>query len=195
MDKVHTDICYSVTPDEKPSLLALSSPFGLVGGLGSIFSKDCRMPRSQRSLLGKNVLLVFRTNFWSRNGGVSFLGNFVSSFMVDMKNSVAAFVVGKRKLPRLALLAFPHDSKQLLMDPLRSSLWLQFKPYQIAAGAAYLASKFLNMDFASHHSVWKEFQTPPNVLRVKHSFMELRWEKQAFPRLYGPANSILTLIQ
>lgn len=32
------------------------------------------------------------------------------------KNSVAAFVVGKRKLSRLALLAFPHDSKQLLMD-------------------------------------------------------------------------------
>lgn len=58
MDKVHTHLCYSVTPDEKPSLLALSSPFGLVSGLGSIFSKDCRMPRSQRSLLGKNVLLV-----------------------------------------------------------------------------------------------------------------------------------------
>lgn len=56
MDKVHTHICYSVTPDEKPSLLALSSPFGLVSGLGSIFSKGCRMPRSQRSLLGKNVL-------------------------------------------------------------------------------------------------------------------------------------------
>ncbi|KAH0738816.1 hypothetical protein KY290_037521 [Solanum tuberosum] len=53
----------------------------------------------------------------------------------------------------------------LVSEGLRSSLWLQFKPYQIAAGAAYLASKFLNMDFASHHSVWKEFQTPPNVLR------------------------------
>ncbi|KAH0634069.1 hypothetical protein KY284_036855 [Solanum tuberosum] len=55
----------------------------------------------------------------------------------------------------------------LVSEGLRSSLWLQFKPYQIAAGAAYLASKFLNMDFASHHSVWKEFQTPPNVLRGK----------------------------
>ncbi|PHU21913.1 hypothetical protein BC332_07020 [Capsicum chinense] len=57
---------------------------------------------------------------------------------------------------------------------LRSSLWLQFKPYQIAAGAAYLASKFLNMDFSSHHSVWKEFQTPPVVLRdVAQQLMEL----------------------
>ncbi|XP_059294453.1 cyclin-T1-3-like isoform X2 [Lycium ferocissimum] len=62
----------------------------------------------------------------------------------------------------------------LVSEGLRSSLWLQFKPYQIAAGAAYLASKFLNMDFSSHHSVWKEFQTPPNVLRdVAQQLMEL----------------------
>ncbi|KAJ8543252.1 hypothetical protein K7X08_005775 [Anisodus acutangulus] len=62
----------------------------------------------------------------------------------------------------------------LVSEGLRSSLWLQFKPYQIAAGAAYLASKFLNMDFASNHSVWKEFQTPPNVLRdVAQQLMEL----------------------
>ncbi|KAK4732330.1 hypothetical protein R3W88_025318 [Solanum pinnatisectum] len=62
----------------------------------------------------------------------------------------------------------------LVSEGLRSSLWLQFKPYQIAAGAAYLASKFLNMDFASHHSVWKEFQTPPTVLRdVAQQLMEL----------------------
>ncbi|XP_004247372.1 putative cyclin-T1-1 [Solanum lycopersicum] len=62
----------------------------------------------------------------------------------------------------------------LVSEGLRSSLWLQFKPYQIAAGAAYLASKFLNMDFASHHSVWKEFQTSPNVLRdVAQQLMEL----------------------
>lgn len=55
--KVH-NTCYSVIPNEEPSLLALSYPFGLVSGLGSIFSKDCRMPRSQRSSLGKNVLLI-----------------------------------------------------------------------------------------------------------------------------------------
>nr|XP_016474192.1 PREDICTED: cyclin-T1-3-like isoform X1 [Nicotiana tabacum] len=62
----------------------------------------------------------------------------------------------------------------LVSEGLRSSLWLQFKPYQIAAGAAYLASKFLNMDLASHHSIWKEFQTPPNVLRdVAQQLMEL----------------------
>ncbi|KAM3248928.1 hypothetical protein T459_08098 [Capsicum annuum] len=62
----------------------------------------------------------------------------------------------------------------LVSEGLRSSLWLQFKPYQIAAGAAYLASKFLNMDFSSHHSVWKEFQTPPVVLRdVAQQLMEL----------------------
>lgn len=48
---------------------------------------------------------------------------------------------------------------------LRSSLWLQFKPQQIAAGAAYLAAEFLNMDVALYQNVWKEFQTPPSVLK------------------------------
>ncbi|PIN00911.1 hypothetical protein CDL12_26585 [Handroanthus impetiginosus] len=57
---------------------------------------------------------------------------------------------------------------------LRSSLWLQFKPHQIAAGAAYLAAKFLNMNLASSHDVWREFHTPPSVLRdVAHQLMEL----------------------
>ncbi|KAL0376597.1 UNVERIFIED_CONTAM: Cyclin-T1-5 [Sesamum calycinum] len=57
---------------------------------------------------------------------------------------------------------------------LRSSLWLQFKPHQIAAGAAYLAAKFLNMNLASCHNVWHEFHTPPSVLKdVAHQLMEL----------------------
>ncbi|KAM7485562.1 hypothetical protein LguiA_001571 [Lonicera macranthoides] len=48
---------------------------------------------------------------------------------------------------------------------LRSSLWLQFKPQQIAAGAAYLAAKSLNMDLTSCQNLWQEFQTPPSVLK------------------------------
>ncbi|KAI3459376.1 hypothetical protein Pfo_016039 [Paulownia fortunei] len=62
----------------------------------------------------------------------------------------------------------------LVSEGLRSSLWLQFKPHQIAAGAAYLAAKFLNMNLASCHNVWHEFHTPPSVLRdVAHQLMEL----------------------
>ncbi|XP_027116255.1 putative cyclin-T1-1 isoform X1 [Coffea arabica] len=62
----------------------------------------------------------------------------------------------------------------LISEGLRSSLWLQFKPHQIAAGAAYLAAKFLNMDLASYHNVWKEFETPPNVLKdIAQQLMEL----------------------
>ncbi|CAI9118524.1 OLC1v1020109C1 [Oldenlandia corymbosa var. corymbosa] len=53
----------------------------------------------------------------------------------------------------------------LVTEGLRSSLWLQFKPQQIAAGAAYLAAKMLHMDLASGHSVWKEFETPAHVLK------------------------------
>ncbi|XP_073053311.1 cyclin-T1-3-like isoform X1 [Primulina eburnea] len=62
----------------------------------------------------------------------------------------------------------------LVGEGLRSSLWLQFKPHQIAAGAAYLAAKFLNMNLASCHNVWEEFHTSPSVLKdVAYQLMEL----------------------
>ncbi|GFP83838.1 cyclin-t1-4 [Phtheirospermum japonicum] len=59
----------------------------------------------------------------------------------------------------------------LISEGLRSSLWLQFKPHQIAAGAAYLAAKFLNLNLASCHNVWNEFHTPPPVLRGKRPML------------------------
>ncbi|KAA3467944.1 cyclin-T1-4-like [Gossypium australe] len=55
---------------------------------------------------------------------------------------------------------------------LRSSLWLQFKPHHIAAGAAYLAAKFLNFDLASYHDIWREFQTTPAILQGNPSYMK-----------------------
>ncbi|KAK8706480.1 hypothetical protein V6N13_050043 [Hibiscus sabdariffa] len=62
----------------------------------------------------------------------------------------------------------------LVSEGLRSSLWLQFKPHHIAAGAAYLAAKFLNFDLASHHDIWREFQTTPAILQdVSQQLMEL----------------------
>ncbi|KAI5400889.1 hypothetical protein KIW84_065652 [Lathyrus oleraceus] len=57
---------------------------------------------------------------------------------------------------------------------LRSSLWLQFKPDQIAAGAAYLAAKFLNMDLSAYQNIWQEFQATPSILQdVSQQLMEL----------------------
>lgn len=62
----------------------------------------------------------------------------------------------------------------LVSEGFRSSLWLQFKPHQIAAGVAYLAAKMLNMNFDSCLSIWREFQTPPAVLQdVAQQLMEL----------------------
>ncbi|CAI0466218.1 unnamed protein product [Linum tenue] len=62
----------------------------------------------------------------------------------------------------------------LVNEGLKSSLWLQFKPHQIAGGAAYLAAKFLNMDLPSYQNVWQEFHTPPTVLQdVAQQLMEL----------------------
>ncbi|KAM7257844.1 hypothetical protein ACFE04_013585 [Oxalis oulophora] len=53
----------------------------------------------------------------------------------------------------------------LVSEGLRSSLWLQFKPNHIAAGAAYVAAKFLNMDLSHYQNMWKEFQTTPGILQ------------------------------
>ncbi|XP_008222948.1 PREDICTED: cyclin-T1-4-like isoform X2 [Prunus mume] len=65
-------------------------------------------------------------------------------------------------------------SLSLVSEGLRSSLWLQFKPHHIAAGAAYLAAKFLNLDLDSYQNVWQEFQATPDILEdVAQQLMEL----------------------
>ncbi|KAK1427225.1 hypothetical protein QVD17_15908 [Tagetes erecta] len=67
-----------------------------------------------------------------------------------------------------------NHALSLVSEGLRSSLWLQFKPHQIAAGAAYLAARSLNMDLTSCQNVWQEFYAPPSVLKdVVQQLMEL----------------------
>ncbi|XP_054805659.1 cyclin-T1-4-like isoform X1 [Prosopis cineraria] len=62
----------------------------------------------------------------------------------------------------------------LVSEGLRSSLWLQFKPHHIAAGAAHLAAKFLNMDLSACRNIWQEFETTPSILQdVTQQLMEL----------------------
>ncbi|KAF4378884.1 hypothetical protein G4B88_008354, partial [Cannabis sativa] len=62
----------------------------------------------------------------------------------------------------------------LISEGLRSSLWLQFKPHHIAAGATYLAAKFLNMDLGTYRNIWQEFQATPAILQdVTRQLMEL----------------------
>ncbi|XP_057821652.1 cyclin-T1-4 isoform X1 [Cryptomeria japonica] len=48
---------------------------------------------------------------------------------------------------------------------LRSSLCLQFKPQHIAAGATFLAAKFLNFNLSSNQCLYQEFQTTPTILQ------------------------------
>ncbi|TYI41524.1 hypothetical protein ES332_A01G032800v1 [Gossypium tomentosum] len=74
----------------------------------------------------------------------------------------------------LSQTALVNLALNLVSEGLRSSLWLQFKPHHIAAGAAYLAAKFLNFDLASYHDLWLEFQTTPAILQdVSQQLMEL----------------------
>ncbi|XP_020584812.1 cyclin-T1-5-like isoform X2 [Phalaenopsis equestris] len=62
----------------------------------------------------------------------------------------------------------------LVNEGLRSSLWLQFKPHHIAAGAVFLAAKFLNFDLTLYQHIWREFQTRAPVLEdVVQQLMEL----------------------
>ncbi|XP_059632531.1 cyclin-T1-4-like isoform X2 [Cornus florida] len=62
----------------------------------------------------------------------------------------------------------------LVSEGLRSSLWLQFKPHEIAGGAAFLAAKLLKIDLTSYQRIWQEFQTPPYILQdVAQQLMEL----------------------
>ncbi|KAM3349155.1 hypothetical protein ACQJBY_022346 [Aegilops geniculata] len=53
----------------------------------------------------------------------------------------------------------------LINEGLRSSLWLQFKPHHIAAGAAFLAGKFLRYDITFHQNFWHEFKTTPHIVQ------------------------------
>uniref|UniRef100_A0ACD6A0R9 Uncharacterized protein n=1 Tax=Avena sativa TaxID=4498 RepID=A0ACD6A0R9_AVESA len=62
----------------------------------------------------------------------------------------------------------------LINEGLQSSLWLQFKPHHIAAGAAFLAGKFLRYDITIHQNFWHEFKTaPPIVQDVVQQLKEL----------------------
>ncbi|XP_078148342.1 cyclin-T1-4-like isoform X1 [Carex rostrata] len=62
----------------------------------------------------------------------------------------------------------------LVTEGLRSSLWLQFKPHHIAAGAAYLAAKLLHYDITLYPSFWQDFQTTPYIVQdVVQQLMEL----------------------
>lgn len=70
-------------------------------------------------------------------------------------------------------------------DGLRTSLCLQFKPHHIAAGAIFLAAKFLKVDLASGSDGekvwWQEFNVTPRQLEeVSNQMLEL-YEQNRMP--------------
>ncbi|KAG0449436.1 hypothetical protein HPP92_027299 [Vanilla planifolia] len=82
-----------------------------------------------------------------------------------------ASVLNKLGLQQTVLLNLAWS---LVNEGLRSSLWLQFKPHHIAAGAACLAAKFLNFDLMFYHHLWQEFRTTEPILEdVIQQLMEL----------------------
>ncbi|GMH29262.1 hypothetical protein Nepgr_031105 [Nepenthes gracilis] len=95
------------------------------------------------------------------------------NFELDVKHPYDTLTTILNKLG-LSQTVLVNVALNLVSEGLKSLLWLQFKPENIAGGAAYLAAKLLNMDLNSCRSIWEEFQTPPTVLQdILHQLMEL----------------------
>ncbi|XP_020579558.1 cyclin-T1-3-like [Phalaenopsis equestris] len=73
-------------------------------------------------------------------------------------------------------------------DGLRTSLFLQFKPHQIAAGAIFLAAKFLKVKLPSDGEKvwWQEFDVTPRQLEdVSNQMLELYEQNRAAQPSHG----------
>ncbi|KAK1326836.1 Cyclin-T1-3 [Acorus calamus] len=73
-------------------------------------------------------------------------------------------------------------------DGLRTSLCLQFKPHHIAAGAIFLAAKFLKVKLPSDGEKvwWQEFDVTPRQLEeVSNQMLELYEQNRAVPASNG----------
>ncbi|OAY72588.1 Cyclin-T1-5 [Ananas comosus] len=94
-------------------------------------------------------------------------------FELDVKHPYAPLTSVLLKLGLSRTILF-NMAWSLVSEGLRSSLWLQFKPHHIAAGAAFLAAKFLNYDLSFFPNFWHEFQTTPSIIQdVVQQLMEL----------------------
>ncbi|KAK7273166.1 hypothetical protein RIF29_14214 [Crotalaria pallida] len=98
-----------------------------------------------------------------------------------------------KSFKNLLLFVLPHMvslTSYISLNLLRSSLWLQFKPHHIAAGAGYLASKFLNVDLAAHQNIWQEFKATPSILQgIKVEFSDEVWLCEPFVRVLNCNNN------
>ncbi|KAH9323317.1 hypothetical protein KI387_017956, partial [Taxus chinensis] len=73
-------------------------------------------------------------------------------------------------------------------DGLRTSLCLQFKPHHIAAGAIFLAAKFLKVKLPSDGEVvwWQEFDvTPLQLEEISNQMLELYEQNKVVPSARG----------
>jgi len=73
-------------------------------------------------------------------------------------------------------------------DGLRTSLCLQYKPHHIAAGAIFLAAKFLKVKLPSDGEVvwWQAFEvTPPQLEDISNQMLELYEQNGPSPALHG----------
>ncbi|CAH9111826.1 unnamed protein product [Cuscuta europaea] len=105
------------------------------------------------------------------------------AFDLNVLHPYKPLVEAVKKL-KVAQNALAQVAWNFVNDGLRTSLCLQFKPHHIAAGAIFLAAKFLKVKLPSDGEKvwWQEFDVTPRQLEeVSNQMLELYEQNKAAP--------------
>lgn len=141
-----------------------------------IKQKDVYEPQKELVLLGERLVLT------------------TLGFDLNIHHPYKPLVAAIKKF-KVAQNALAQVAWNFVNDGLRTSLCLQFKPHHIAAGAIFLAAKFLKVKLPSEGEKvwWQEFEVTPRQLEeVSNQMLELYEQNRESPasRASDPSASI-----
>ncbi|MCO5561130.1 hypothetical protein L7F22_014751 [Adiantum nelumboides] len=130
-----------------------------------IRQKDLYEPQKELVLLGERLVLT------------------TLGFDLNIHHPYKPLVAAIKKF-KVAQNALAQVAWNFVNDGLRTSLCLQFKPHHIAAGAIFLAAKFLKVKLPSEGEKvwWQEFEVTPRQLEeVSNQMLELYEQNRETP--------------
>lgn len=130
-----------------------------------IKQKDLYEPQKELVLLGERLVLT------------------TLGFDLNIHHPYKPLVAAIKKF-KVAQNALAQVAWNFVNDGLRTSLCLQFKPHHIAAGAIFLAAKFLKVKLPSEGEKvwWQEFEVTPRQLEeVSNQMLELYEQNREAP--------------
>ncbi|KAI5080490.1 hypothetical protein GOP47_0003673 [Adiantum capillus-veneris] len=133
--------------------------------LQRIKQKDLYEPQKELVLLGERLVLT------------------TLGFDLNIHHPYKPLVAAIKKF-KVAQNALAQVAWNFVNDGLRTSLCLQFKPHHIAAGAIFLAAKFLKVKLPSEGEKvwWQEFEVTPRQLEeVSNQMLELYEQNREAP--------------